>query len=227
MLGAGAGGGGTSTGDPYKTAVIDTIVAEVQSTPGDDRCVLLLGYKEQMEEMFQNVNPGLSRRFPISSGFVFEDFTDPELLQILELKLKKQGFEATDPAKGVAMDVLRRARNKPHFGNAGEVDILLDKAKACHQKRFSSGKSKKRDILEPPDFDEDFDRGKRASTNIRMLFQDVIGCDAIVAKLEGYQNAAANLTAMGEDPREQIPFSFLFRGPPGKQPYFVRFTCKY
>lgn len=37
----------------FKTAVIDTIVAEVQSTIGEDRCVLLLGYKEKMEEMFQ------------------------------------------------------------------------------------------------------------------------------------------------------------------------------
>lgn len=45
--------GGNATVDPYKTAVIDTIVAEVQSVPGEDRCVLLLGYKEQMEEMFQ------------------------------------------------------------------------------------------------------------------------------------------------------------------------------
>jgi len=44
---------GNGTTDPYKTAVIDTIVAEVQSVPGEDRCVLLLGYKSQMEEMFQ------------------------------------------------------------------------------------------------------------------------------------------------------------------------------
>lgn len=40
-------------GDSFKTAVIDTIVAEVQNVPGDDCCVLLLGYKEQMEDMFQ------------------------------------------------------------------------------------------------------------------------------------------------------------------------------
>ena len=45
------------TQDPYKTAVIDTMVAEIQSVPGDDRCVLLLGYKEQMEEMFQVMSP--------------------------------------------------------------------------------------------------------------------------------------------------------------------------
>jgi hypothetical protein len=30
-------------------AVIDTIVARVQGVPGDDRCVLMLGYTEQME----------------------------------------------------------------------------------------------------------------------------------------------------------------------------------
>jgi hypothetical protein len=43
--------GGTQ--DPYKTGVIDTMVAEIQNVPGDDRCVLLLGYKEQMEDMFK------------------------------------------------------------------------------------------------------------------------------------------------------------------------------
>ena len=53
MLYGGSGSGTTGTSDPYKTAVIDTIVAEVQSTPGEDRCVLLLGYKAQIEEMFQ------------------------------------------------------------------------------------------------------------------------------------------------------------------------------
>jgi len=45
--------GKSSSQDSFKTTVIDTIVAEIQSVPGEDRCVLLLGYKEQMEEMFQ------------------------------------------------------------------------------------------------------------------------------------------------------------------------------
>lgn len=108
-----------SNQDPFKTAVIDTIVAEVQSVPGDDRCVLLLGYKDQMENMFQNVNPGLSRRFPVSSAFNFEDFDRDELLRILDLKLKQQGFDATDQAKHVAAELLSRARNRPNFGNAG------------------------------------------------------------------------------------------------------------
>lgn len=48
---------GKGSGDSFKTTVIDTIVAEIQSVPGEDRCVLLLGYKEQMEEMFQACLP--------------------------------------------------------------------------------------------------------------------------------------------------------------------------
>jgi len=46
-------GGGGKSSNQFKTSVIDTIVAEVQSVPGEDRCVLLLGYTDQMIEMFQ------------------------------------------------------------------------------------------------------------------------------------------------------------------------------
>lgn len=101
-------GEGGGQNDVYKTAVIDTIVAEVQSVPGDDRCILLLGYTDEMERMFQNVNPGLSRRFPMASAFTFKDFTDDELSMILDLKLKQQAFEATDHGKHVAISVLQR-----------------------------------------------------------------------------------------------------------------------
>ena len=213
----GKGDGGGSQADPYKTAVIDTIVAEVQSTPGEDRCVLLLGYKDQMEDMFQKVNPGLSRRFPLDSAFLFEDFTDDELRRILDLKLKQQGFEATDQGKKAALDVLRLARNRPNFGNAGEVDILLNGAKARYQQRLSTErKSNKKATLEARDFDENFDRGERTETNIRVLFENVMGCDNIVAQLEGYQDVARTMKKLDMDPREQIPFNFLFRGPPGK-----------
>jgi len=57
LYGGGGKGGAGGAHDPYKTAVIDTIVAEIQSVPGEDRCVLLLGYEEQMVEMFQVSEP--------------------------------------------------------------------------------------------------------------------------------------------------------------------------
>lgn len=114
-----AGNGVGNHSDSFKTAVIDTIVAEVQSTLGEDRCVLLLGYKEQMETMFQNVNPGLSRRFAIEDAFTFQDFTNGQLRQILELKLKQQDLDATEDAKDVACEKLGRERDRSNFGNGG------------------------------------------------------------------------------------------------------------
>ncbi|GAB7348917.1 hypothetical protein MBLNU459_g7605t2 [Dothideomycetes sp. NU459] len=206
---------GGKQGDPYKTAVIDTIVAEVQSVPGDDRCVLLIGYKQQMEDMFQNVNPGLTRRFPLDSAFVFEDFTDAELHSILDFKLARQGFQVTAKAKKVALEILSRARNRPHFGNAGEVDILLNTAKVQQQKRITKTKSSMVSMFEPEDFDPDFARGDRAVTNITKLFEGTVGCEEVIAQLQGYQMTVANMRARDMDPREQIPFAFLFRGPPG------------
>ncbi|KAF4337710.1 NFX1-type zinc finger-containing protein [Fusarium beomiforme] len=210
LYGGGANGAAV---DPYKAAVVDTIVAEVQSVPGEDRCVLLLGYKEQMEEMFQNVNPGLSRRFPFSSAFVFEDFDDVALAKILDLKLGKTGFKATNKAKVVAMDVLRRARNRPNFGNAGEINILLGRAMASHQKRVSSGHVKRHGTLEPVDFDEDFDRAERGDADIKKLFEGDVGRDHLISILQGYQTRVRQAKRLEIDPK--IPFNFLFRGPPG------------
>ncbi|KAF2637377.1 P-loop containing nucleoside triphosphate hydrolase protein [Massarina eburnea CBS 473.64] len=207
-----AGGGKP---DVFKIAVIDTIVAEVQSTPGEDRCVLLLGYKDQMEEMFRDTNPGLARRFPLDSSFVFQDFTDAELRRILDLKLKDIGYSSTDQAKKVAIEILQRARNRPNFGNAGEVDIILDRAKALHQQHLTSRKVKQLDTFEAIDFDPDFERASRAATNLPQLFQDVIGCEDLIKQIQGYQTTVANMKALDMDPREQIPFNFLFKGPPG------------
>jgi Cdc6-like AAA superfamily ATPase len=134
LSGASSGGGSSDghtgqAGDSYKSAVIDTMVAEVQSTAGEDRCVLLLGYKESMEKLFQTVNPALGRRFPLSSAFEFEDYTHEQLRLIFHVKLKEAGFRATDRAEEAALEVLRRSRNSRNFGNAGEVDIILNRAK--------------------------------------------------------------------------------------------------
>ncbi|KAH8672057.1 NFX1-type zinc finger-containing protein 1 [Tricladium varicosporioides] len=213
----GDGGSGSNT-DTFKTAVIDTIVAEVQSVPGEDRCVLLLGYEDEMKRFFQNVNPGLTRRFQLSDAFKFEDFSNMELEEILRLKLKQQGLGATAEAIPVAINVLDRARNGLNFGNGGDVENLISKAKASYQQRQSSLPSDKRStdfVFEPHDFDTDFNRASFADTNLQELFKDVIGCESIVAKLDGYLKVAKGMRAQGLEPRGQIPMNFIFKGPPG------------
>lgn len=53
LYGGGASDNSSSGSNQYKTSVIDSIIAEVQNVPGEDRCVILAGYKDQMLEMFQ------------------------------------------------------------------------------------------------------------------------------------------------------------------------------
>lgn len=167
---------------------------------------------------FKNYTLTIVVRFAIENAFRFEDFTDEELLKILNLKLKSQDLEATDDAKAVAIEVLSRGRNRPNFGNAGEVENQLGLAKGRHQLRQSAKKPSDRlaDIVfEPQDFDPDHDRGVHASTNLAKLFEDVVGCEDVIAKLSGYQQIAQGMKAKGLDARGEIPTNFLFKGPPG------------
>ena len=150
---------------------------------------------------------------------MFNDFSDDELLQALEWKLNDQDLSATDAAKKVAMEVLSRLRNRPNFGNIGEVENLLGQAKLRYQQRQGALPLEERAPdapFEPEDFDPDFNRGEHAASNLTKLFEDIVGCDNIVKKMEDYQRTARNMKAVVMDPREQIPFSFLFKGPPGQ-----------
>lgn len=165
-------------------------------------------------------------RFAIDNAFNFEDFTDQELLEILELKLKHQDLAANKEAKSVAIEVLSRARVRPNFGNAGEVENLLSSAKGRWQTRQSAKPSTDQSfdvIFEPQDFDPEFDRGSHASTNLQKLFEDVVGCEGIVAKLEGYQQMRQAMKARGISSRGMIPTNFLFKGPPGTFPERIKY----
>jgi hypothetical protein len=69
-------------------------VAKVQGVPGDDRCVLLLGYPDQMEAMMREANPGLARRFQLSQAWHFEDYSQEDLLAILKEAAAKRWVRA-------------------------------------------------------------------------------------------------------------------------------------
>ncbi|VUC26594.1 unnamed protein product [Clonostachys rosea] len=205
--------------DSFMTSVVDTIVSQVDATATEDRAVLLLGHKDEMEHMFQRVNPGLGRRFPLSSAFVFHDYSDEELGNILDLKLRMQGFTVSEEARLVAMDVLRRSRNHYNFGNGSEVDILLDKAKAAQQIRFNRTKDGSVSFsteLTERDFDAEFDRNDRAESNIADAFSQFVGAEKLISQFQGYSRIVQNSKDLCLDPRDHIPFNFIFRGPPAQ-----------
>ncbi|KAF7948091.1 uncharacterized protein EAE97_003502 [Botrytis byssoidea] len=218
MMYSGNSDGTGNESDSFRQGVIDTLVAEVQGNPGDDLCVLLLGYKEPMLEMLNHSNPGLSRRFPIESAFCFENFSVDELEKILRSKLEFHVLEATEEAIKVAMDVLQKTRTRLNFGNGGEVENLIATARTNYQLRISKIPVEERPgiwIFQPEDFDPEYDRGSSANENLRKLFADVIGCENIVKQLGQYQNVCKAMKARNINPRQYIPTNFVFKGPPG------------
>lgn len=173
------------------------------------------------------MNPGLSRRFAIEDAFRFDDFSDSELLSILDMKLAEQSLHASQPGRAVASELLSRARNRPNFGNGGEVDNLLSKAKGNYQFRYAKVPPAERPeevVFEPADFDPDFNRTDNSDVNLKKLFLDVIGCENVIEKLRQYQNIARVMKARGKQPRdarELIPTTFVFKGPPGKSSFSI------
>ena len=94
----------------------------------------------------------------------------------------EQDVGATDPAKKVALDLLSRAKNRPNFGNGGEVENLLSKAKEQCLARRSKMPLKDRPkfiIFEPEDFDKDYNRGSNAAANLAVLFEDIVGHEGV------------------------------------------------
>ncbi|KAI1498334.1 P-loop containing nucleoside triphosphate hydrolase protein [Biscogniauxia marginata] len=232
-----------NSSDDYRRACIDIIVSKIHNKPGEDRCIILLGYTEVMEEMLQKSNPGLRRRFPLEEAFRFVDYDDKHLNDILEIKMKEEETTATGAAMKVAAEVLRRARDRPSFGNGGDVVNLLNQAKTRQRDRVKREKDDNYNQLEkigkigkhglggaslspglyetsvialkPEDFDPNYSRGDTAVKKCRLLFDGLIGFEEVIQRFKGYQCMAKNLRLKSKDPREIIPFTYVFKGPPG------------
>lgn len=126
----------------FKQGVIGTIVADVQGQAWDDRCVLLLGYRDKMEDMFREGNEGLKRRFQLEDAFDFEDSTADQLLEIWRYKCREKGIEYGEGVEALVTEILERQRHMVNFGNAGEVDNLIEGAKRRCLERINNNNNK-------------------------------------------------------------------------------------
>ncbi|KAI1743914.1 P-loop containing nucleoside triphosphate hydrolase protein [Xylaria scruposa] len=217
-LGNKQGAKGTSgVTDSYRSGIIDTIVGTVNGQAGEDRCILLLGYKDKMEEMYQDVNPGFKRRFPLNTAFVFKDYTTDQLRQIWKKKLRFRGLLATKEAEDIAMEILERQRHKLNFGNAGEVDIILDEAQRRYLERLrdDSPHFDQPIYLQPADIDPEYQRLANAAIDVEKLFKGVVGCDEVKKEVRKWPKQIAKAKEKNLPNHKVFDMSFAFTGPPG------------
>ncbi|GAW20871.1 hypothetical protein ANO14919_103830 [Xylariales sp. No.14919] len=213
-------GDSTSTRDSYKTAVLDSIVAEVQGNPGDDRCVILVGYEDKMESLFQNGNPGLSGRFMADMPFRFTDYNDDELLEILKRDLRDRNIKYQPDAVGAAIDMLSRYRITQNFSNARAVKTLVSEAVLRNQERQMKNNSDSPEFdacLEAQDFDpwlSEWATSSGTPINYRANLSSQVS-DSVIEQLEKFLPGSQVLGHVNRDKLRNIPRTFVFAGPPG------------
>jgi hypothetical protein len=193
--------------------VINTLVAEVQGVPGDDRCVLLLGYKEELEVMFQKSNKGLARRFQLDGAWTFADFDEGELEAILLSQAKAKGYEVGVDAVEAAMVVLKQQKAKPNFGNGGAVATLLVTAGQRQQERqtksgLGAAACAADSELVPVDF-------QGPSAGSKDPFGGLIGIDAVAKKVKRFSAMVKMNKKNGKELLHNLELNFCFVGAPG------------
>ena len=201
------GKGPNGNNDPYKTAVIDTIVEQVQAKPGADIAVVMLGYKAEMENMLAKVNPGLSRRFQLENAFHFPDFDDGALIRIMMAKAREQEIGLSLAVAKRAVRTLAKARAKPNFGNAGAVDNILSQAISRMQVRGDPGDLTIEDFAYSGDEPDE--------STLETLFDDLIGCREVRETMAELRHTIVFSKAQGKAAGNSVSFNYLFLGSPG------------
>ncbi|MBR5302903.1 MAG: AAA family ATPase [Clostridia bacterium] len=104
---------------------IDTLVKLMEDNR-DDLVVIVAGYTDEMHD-FLTSNPGLISRF--NKYIDFPDYTDDELMAILAMNAKKQGYTIDDEANAEVRKMLEgmSVSDRLDFGNARGMRNTLEK----------------------------------------------------------------------------------------------------
>lgn len=111
--------------DPGKF-VIETLLTALADDSNRDWMLVLAGYSDQMKRMF-DMNPGFKSRIPDSNIYIFDDFTESELMEIAEKYLERNNYTLSNDAR---LALTRRlnadySRRDKTFGNARHVINMI------------------------------------------------------------------------------------------------------
>ncbi|MGN1084002.1 MAG: AAA family ATPase [Lachnospiraceae bacterium] len=114
-----------NAGNDFGAEAIDTLV-KLMEDHRDDLVIIVAGYTEEMKR-FLKANTGLYSRF--NKFITFSDYTNEELLAILDSMTAEAGFCLTEAARGKIEKMLMgmSAEEKKSFGNARGIRNLFER----------------------------------------------------------------------------------------------------
>ncbi|MGO4602366.1 AAA family ATPase [Terrabacter sp. 2YAF2] len=131
------------TGDQYAQEAVNTLVKEMEDHR-EDLVVIVAGYPEPMVGFIAQ-NPGLASRF--TTTIEFDDYSDDELLAILDSIATGSDYELTDDARRRVRHQLEATPRTPAFGNGRFSRNLFEHAVGRHAWRLKDAKEPSRDDL--------------------------------------------------------------------------------
>lgn len=156
---------------------IDTLV-KLMEDHRDDLVVIVAGYTDEMHD-FLTSNPGLISRF--NKYIDFPDYTDDELMAILEMNAKRQGYPRDGRGQG-------RRSPYAHRDDAQRTDGFRQRARhAQHAGKAGAGSGEST-------------RGLRGRNHAEML-EEITGADAktaLVGEEEQKQADSENVAQLAE-----------------------------
>lgn len=126
----------TSEND-FGQEAIETLLKAMEDNR-DDLVVIVAGYDGLMEQ-FIHSNPGLESRF--NRYLHFDDYTTDEMVDILNLQLRKNSYVLDDEAKVAARDYIEAANTHSiSFGNARGVRNIFERTLVAQSNRLAAEK---------------------------------------------------------------------------------------
>ncbi len=118
----------------FGTEAINTLLKDMEDNRGS-YCVVLAGYKNDMENMMKKANVGFASRFDYKIHI--PDYTTEELINILIGMAESQTYYISADAKQVIVDRINREKIDETFDNARFMRRLLNSAIEKQAERLS------------------------------------------------------------------------------------------
>ena len=131
------------TGDQYAEEAVNTLVKEMEDHR-EDLVVIVAGYPDPMVRFIAQ-NPGLASRF--TTTIEFDDYSDDELLDILDSIATGSDYELTTEAHTRVRHMLQATPRTSAFGNGRFSRNLFEQAVGRHAWRLKDATEPTRDEL--------------------------------------------------------------------------------
>lgn len=119
--------------DTFGKEAVDTLIT-IMENERERFCVVVAGYPDKMRD-FLDANPGLRRRF--GGEIEFEDYNADDLLVIFKYIIEKKELVVSEGVLEKVAAILKEvyARKDENFGNAGEVENMVQLIQQEHSYR--------------------------------------------------------------------------------------------